>query len=473
MQSDRSACPRLLPSAAAGHTAADSTPLASLLRTSRWSILPQIDQSSLLITFLIVLLSSIIYLPFLALPILPDDYLQVTLARKFGPVSAWGVLADDPLYRTRATSLILTYWTENVFGLSRLAFGISSILLHAVNALLVYALGKARCIGWRLSALMAIFFVLQERYHEAVIWYSALPELLAFLFSLSALLLWVRWLQSPSALAWVGVLVCFCLALLSKESAISVILLMFFFIVSETGLRRRSLIALLPFGLLGVGYVVLVFRGQDRNQHFSDGTFDLQAGVLKALAGSAIRALWIWGIVALVVLLVIAVRKRYGLMTLALGWILCALLPYSFLTYMPRVPSRHHYLAAVGCSLILALGAMALQERVGKRWVVVLCVLVIGVHHTSYLWTIKYHQFRERAEEIETLIQFMQRERGRPVIIRSSRYFLDEARRAVKLRIGEPEESLIQEAAISNAELPSFSPKARPEWRTDTPGPNH
>jgi hypothetical protein len=359
--------------------------------------------------------------------------------------------------------LILTYWTETTFGFSRLAFGISSILLHAVNALLVYALGSARRIGWRLSAVTAVFFVLQERYHEAVIWYSALPELLAFCFSLLTLLFWIRWLQStgPSALAWVSALACFCLALLSKESAVSVILLMSLFVAAESGSWRRSLRALPPFAVLVAVYVFLVFSGQDQNHHFGDGTFSLQAGALKALIGSAIRALWIWGIVGLIVMLVFASRKRYGVMSLALGWILITLLPYSFLTYMPRVPSRHHYLAAVGCSLIMALSAATLQERIGKRWVIGLCALLIGAHHISYLWTIKYQQFRERSEPIEALLRFMQREQRRPVVIQCFPHSFEEARRAIELRIGEPKESLILDTASSNPDLPSFCPRDR------------
>jgi hypothetical protein len=414
------------------------------------------DAASAPIALLIVLLSVAIYVPFLTLPLLPDDYLQVTLARKYGPFSAWGALAEDPLYRSRATSLVLTYWTEKVFGFSRLAFGISSILLHAVNALLVYALGAARRIGWRLSALTAIFFVLQERYHEAVIWYSALPELLAFLFGLLTLLFWVRWLQSPesSALALAPALACFCLALLSKESASSVLLLMPLFVVAAGRRRwRRSLLALLPFGLLMVIDVYLVFSGQDHNHHFRDGTFSLQAGALKALIGSAVRALWIWGIVGLIVLLFFAFRKRYDLIKLGLCWILIALLPYSFLTYMPRVPSRHQYLAAVGSSLILALAAVTLQERIGKRWIIGLFALLIGVHHVSYLWAAKYSQFRERAEPIEALLQYMRREQKRPVVIRCFPFSFGEARRAVVMRLGEPETSLILDTESGNAGL--------------------
>jgi len=305
--------------------------------------------------------------------------------------------------------------------------------------------------------------VLQERYYQAVIWYAALPELLVFCFILLTLLFWVRWLQSakPSAMAWVGALACFCLALLSKESAVSVTLLMLLFVIGESGPRRRQLRALLPFGLLVAAYLVLVFSGKDRNHHFWDGSFSLQVGALKVLIGSAIRALWIWGIVGVIVLLVFAPRKRYGLMALASGWILITLLPYSFLTYMELVPSRHHYLAAVGCSLILALGATTLQERFGKRWLIGLCALLIGVHHSSYLWMVKYPKFRERSEPIEALIQYMRREQKRPVVIRCFPYSFDEARRAVVLRMGEPEGNLILDKASGKADLPSFCPQDR------------
>jgi hypothetical protein len=161
MSYDSSPRPRLRPNARIGLLGADSEPIAPGLSPSRWSLIHNDDWSSKRIAFLLVFLSIAIYLPFLTLPLLPDDYLQVELARKYGPVSAWGALAEDPLYRSRATSLILTHWTETLFGFSRLAFGISSILLHAVNALLVFALGAARRIGWRLSALTAVFFTLQ------------------------------------------------------------------------------------------------------------------------------------------------------------------------------------------------------------------------------------------------------------------------------------------------------------------------
>src|SRR5882672_10170388 len=128
MSSNNSPSARLQPSAKADLRVADSRPFASWRRPNRWSLMRYDDWSddsgSAQIAILIVLLSVAIYIPFLAIPLLPDDYLQVTLARQYGPVSAWGDLAKDPLYRSRATSLVVTYWTENFFGFSRLAFGI-------------------------------------------------------------------------------------------------------------------------------------------------------------------------------------------------------------------------------------------------------------------------------------------------------------------------------------------------------------
>src|SRR5262245_60231849 len=184
-----------------------------------------LQEPSLRVGVCIVVLSCVLYLPFVRLPFFPDDYLQITLARKFGSIHQWRYLLQDPLFRNRATSLLLTYWTDSLFPLSEVACRISSILLHAANGLLVYALGKARSIGWRLSALTAIIFALQERHHEAIVWYAAVPELLVFMFGLITLLLWIRWLhvERRANCLFAAILTCFVLALLSKESAVAFI----------------------------------------------------------------------------------------------------------------------------------------------------------------------------------------------------------------------------------------------------------
>ena len=56
-------------------------------------------------------LSMLAYSRSVQLPFIADDYAQIQLARDDGPASGWGALAADALYRCRATSLVLTYWT--------------------------------------------------------------------------------------------------------------------------------------------------------------------------------------------------------------------------------------------------------------------------------------------------------------------------------------------------------------------------
>jgi hypothetical protein len=413
-------------------------------KSIQWRV--ELDRPSLYIAFSIVVLSCILYIPFLGLPLLPDDYLQITLGRKLGQWQGWQSLLRDPLFRNRTTSLILTYLTDLAFPFSRLAFGVSSILLHATNGLLVYALGTARSVGWRLSAITAIVFVLQERPHEAVIWYAALPELLMFFFVLCCLLLWIRWLRSPglSLRLWLGILACFVLAQLSKESAVAAIILMAALAIVERASSRRALAGLLPLVLVAVVYVITIFSGRDENHHFSDGTFALQSGFVGALLLSAGRGLWIWGWISLGALRFLGVRRRL-LLVAAFCWIAAALLPYSFLTYMGSVPSRHHYLAAVGYSLIAALALERLGNRTGRLRLVGVCLLVIGLHHAGYLWTSKYRQFQKRSEPIEAFIRFLNDEPRRPVFVRCSEFYFVEARRAAYLRLREAEDNLVSD----------------------------
>ncbi len=105
----------------------------------------------------IVVLSFLAYARSVWLPFVSDDYVQIALGREYGPVSGWTGLLQDALYRCRATSLILTYWTERWFGLDPFLFNLSTVAIHALNSLLVFAMGAWRPIGWRVSAVRRVF----------------------------------------------------------------------------------------------------------------------------------------------------------------------------------------------------------------------------------------------------------------------------------------------------------------------------
>jgi hypothetical protein len=351
----------------------------------------------------------------LSLPLISDDYLQIQLGRDYGPVSAWANLAQDALYRCRATSILMTHWTEEVFGLTPLAFSLSSLAVHIFNTWLVLALGYWRRIGWRVSLVAACFFAVYMGHQEAVIWYAALPELLVFTFALGSVLCWIAWLQGQRGGAWwyAGSLLCYVLALLSKESAVAVVPLLALVVAVEREDYLPRLLRIVPFGVLAVADFLMIYSARSNHLHFQDGTFSIHGPFWIVLPVSVGRMLWVWGLLSLIALAVWRARQWVPLLGIAAVWIVFTLLPYSFLTYMPRVPSRHTYFASAGLSLIFAAGLLTFRERFqARRWAVPLLATLVVCHHCAYLWTKKHDQFLERALPTESLLTLARNHQG-------------------------------------------------------------
>lgn len=381
------------------------------------------------------------YLPFLGLPYISDDYLQVALGRRWGPVASWPDLAADALYRCRATSIVLTYWTTEAFGFSSSLLQAQSILIHVLNTLLIAALGSWSVIGWRAAVVAAGFFAVHEGHQEAVVWYAALPELLVFLFALASLHAWLRWALAPSGrrgwyLLSLGL---FVLALLSKESGVAVVPLMAG-VAWWTGARSRRdwLAALAPYGLISLAYAAAIFSARQTHLHLNDGTFSLDAPVASVLARSGFRLLWVWGLAALMWL---AYRRRavdWRLPAAALLWIGITLLPYSFLSYMPRVPSRHVYWASAGLAFLFAAGLLSIWRQWRSKPVLAGLAAIVIAHNCAWLWWKKLPQYERRAAPTENLVRFAERAPPGPITVKCFPYSPELAQLAVEMRTGRP-----------------------------------
>jgi hypothetical protein len=392
-------------------------------------------------------------------PFISDDYVQISVGRQYGPASAWTALASDVLYRARATSLVLTYWTERLFGFSPLPFYATAILLHVLNTWLFFALGLRLGVGRRIALCAAAFFAVYEGHQEAVMWYASLPELLVFFFSFLTLFLWSSWLSSRRVWYYPAALVCFCLALISKESAVAVVPLMLL-----TAWNKRALWSwIAPFALLAVGYTGMTFAGHDRHLHFNDaGTFSLKAPFWVNLANSYARLMWFWGLLSLLALLIWRKTRPCRIAAFAAVWIVIAFLPYSFLTYMPHVPSRHTYLASAGLAWAVAAGLHVFYRRFERpsRWPAYALTATILVHNCGYIWVKKRAQFLERAAPTEVLVDFA-RQAGGPVRVRCFPYGREVAELAVQMRLGKPPNSLVW-AATGNRFSPACIEQDRP-----------
>jgi len=85
-----------------------------------------------------------------------------------------------------------------------------------------------------------------------------------------------------------------------------------------------------------------------------------------------------------------------------------ALVPYSFLTYSTRIPSRQVYLASAGLALLIGL---AIARLAGRR-LAAISLAAILLANTAILWTKKHRQFEERAAPTEKLLEFARKTPG-------------------------------------------------------------
>ena len=359
---------------------------------------------------LVCAVSVVAYLPAQRLPFIADDYVQIRFGRDYGPVSSWPALLRDPLYRCRATSLLLTHWTEELFGLTPLAFNLSSLVLHAVNSILLLFVALRAGADAKQALLAAGFFAVAEGHQEAVIWYAALPELLVFLFGALTFLSFSAALDETrdETRRWIWYwtsLISFVLALASKESGVVAVAATAFACIVRKMPIRRTVLMVTPFAVIASFYVLAIFWSSSEILHFHDGAFSLGAPVIITVLNSTARILWFWGVFATAILIAVNRTALKSTLPAAACWILIALVPYSFLTYMNRVPSRHTYLASVGLSMLFATAIAALADRRKYRAIAGGLIAVAFVHNCGYLWTKKQVQYERRAQATEELVR--------------------------------------------------------------------
>ena len=390
----------------------------------------------------VVSLAALAYAPALQLPFIGDDYLQIHLARQYGAISNFWAVLQDASYRHRATSLLLTYWLNRAAGLDAFYYNVASLLLHMLDSLLVLALGLWRPVGWRVAALAACFFAVSQRHSEAVLWFAALPELLVFFFVLAAFLLWIRWLdgQAGPRLLYVGAFGCYLLALLSKESAVAVVPLLALAVWCHPRRPLMKLWGLAPFVAMAVVDLSSMPGARGTHPAFYDQSFSLSAPFAQTMVRGLIGLFaGVWGAVSLPMLLTGAARRRRNFFVFTGAWVVFTLLPYSFQTHAPGVPSRNTYLASVGLALVVATALLALWEysrRWKQSWLMPVAALAMIAHQCEYQWTVKYQQYFRRALPTEELIQIAA-STGREIHAKCFPYSPLIANLALQLRLGE------------------------------------
>jgi hypothetical protein len=372
---------------------------------------------------LIALLAVLAYLPAFQLTFIADDFPQIQMSRTLDDAGGFGRLLASPIAGTRMTFFILTYWVDRVAGLDPRVFHGVAIALHVPACWLVYALGVWPLVGRKVALIAACFFAVFEGHQEAVMWYSAEMETLLFLFGVGAMICMVQWLRGKGWAWYVLALASFFLSLFSKESAYVYGAIIALPVVEWSRRERawsRNIAALLPFVVITGVYVAWIADGRLTNPRFGDGSFAITWHFFRVLGESFGRLLFPWGLIALAAMAIFRAREYVPVSAYALLWMLLGLVPYSFLTYMNRVPSRQTYLPSVGLAMLVAAAMVCVWERLGGRLVLAIAAIILMVNVTI-LWRKKADQYRTRALPTDMLINAVRHADG-PIHIRCYPY---------------------------------------------------
>jgi protein O-mannosyl-transferase len=306
-------------------------------------------------------------------------------------------LKDYRPIRTTTFALDYFFWKQNPAG-----YRLTNIVLHVINVLLVYGLiglltrnafdprrPSPPPLLCYLPFWVALLFAAHPVHTEAVVFIKNRSDLLACLFYLISFIVFVRGLLQDTGrlrvfsrlLAW-G---CFCLALLSKEMALTLpAVLMLYALCFLSGKKRsQALWGGLPFWLLallflwfrnsallispvdqsgidislwqtgqmvfktmGVYFYLLVFPVNLAVEHmFSKPTSFFQPFVLFPAAAAAMLSV-----------LMLVIHKKSRLASFGIGWVLLTLVPAANFVYLASRPiaEQRLYLPSLGFCLLLS-----------------------------------------------------------------------------------------------------------------------
>lgn len=188
-----------------------------------------------------------------------------------------------------------------IFGLNAGGHHAMNVLLHMLNALLLYGFLATATRKLGASFVVAGLFALHPLHVESVAWVAERKDVLSTAFGLGALLAWTRHTRTPSAAAYASALGLFALSLLAKPMWVT---LPFLLLVLDYWPLRRSpesggirawrdlVVEKLPFLGLAAVFCVITLATQQRGIYTDATLIQRIDNALVVYVGYLIQTFW-------------------------------------------------------------------------------------------------------------------------------------------------------------------------------------
>ena len=353
--------------------------------------------------------------------LISDDYENLRLAEALK--SDFWYLFKSPPFNFRMTSFLAYALLDQVFAQHYEFFYAANILLHLINCLLLWklllVLGRPTGEAYLASILFAVFQAPQE----GVMWIAAMNETLLGSFVLSTLVLWF------SGQYFVGAIVLL-LALFSKESASIVLLL----IPLIRGYRGEKVFTrhMIPLFVPTLIFIAVFVWSWPANGMIQLGVYQLAPhGIV--VAGRTLHLLFRPSFYVVLGLLA-ATRQWQSLRSLPkfLLWIVVPMLPYSFLTYSPYIPSRQLYMSSM---VLVSVMAYLICQCEPPRIQLALVIAFLA-YNISYMWIRNDPEFESRAAPTTQLLALLTSHQPAPILLEGFPYPNDIAKNVSRFAPG-------------------------------------
>ncbi|NNC34870.1 MAG: tetratricopeptide repeat protein [Croceitalea sp.] len=164
----------------------------------------------------------------------------------------------------------------SIFGKNATAFKLAALLIHILNATLVYTVFRKLFEDKKLAFFVAMLFAIHPQQVELIAWASAIYRIAA-LFMLVGIYFYLNYLRSQKKTHLLVVFVCYVLALFTKEQAVLFpIALLFVNLIKRRFLfQKRIIFENLVLGLLAIAYVLFTFKVVTAKNDFESTEYTL------------------------------------------------------------------------------------------------------------------------------------------------------------------------------------------------------